>query len=116
VAKQGPVMGYRGRYFMDSMHGGDGATGAAVSPPFVITGRRMTLRLSGGAGVSGLRVELRVAGRAVRTAHNAEPGERMSEHVWDVAELAGRDARLALIDEATGSWGHLNVDHVLLWQ
>jgi hypothetical protein len=113
VGKQGQVLGYRGRRFLSSMHSGDGATGVLTSPAFALTGKRITFRMSGGAG-DALRAELHVDGQRVRSAGNPISSERMREHTWDVAELAGRQARIVLIDRATGSWGHLNVDHVLL--
>jgi hypothetical protein len=115
VGKQGQVLGYRGRRFVNSMHGGDGATGVLTSPAFTITGKRITFRMSGGAG-DALRAELHVDGQSVRSAVNPIASERMREHTWDVAELAGHQARIVLIDRATGSWGHLNADHFLLWE
>jgi hypothetical protein len=114
VPGQGQVLGYRGRYFVDSMHGGDRATGVLTSPSFAITGARISFRMSGGADAERLRAELHVDGQTVRTAANRVSSERMHEHTWEVAELAGREARIVLIDRATGSWGHLNADQFLL--
>lgn len=133
VRGQGPVPGYRGRYYLTSMHRGDRSTGTLTSPVFRVTGERLTFRMSGGADPDALRIELRlVAGNGdagsgqevdapsgmtgpVRTASNDIDSERMREVVWDVGELAGREARLVLVDQATGAWGHLNADDFLLW-
>ncbi len=33
---------------------------------------------------------------------------------WDVADLAGVKARIEIVDDATGGWGHINVDQIVL--
>ena len=33
---------------------------------------------------------------------------------WDVSEFAGQNAQLRVVDQATGGWGHLTLDHVML--
>lgn len=113
---QSPVSGYRGRSYATSMHGGDQATGLLTSPPFRITGARLTFRMSGGAS-DDLRIELVTTAdqRTVHTAVNDVDGERMREVTWDVRPLQGQEARLVLVDQATGAWGHLNADDFILW-
>jgi hypothetical protein len=115
LPKQGGVRRWAGRWFADSWHGGDAATGTLESPPFPIDGTRVTFRMSGGIDKAGLRAELRIAGKPVLTASNAARGEGMVEQSWDVTVHRGKVATIAFIDEATDSWGHLNVDEVLIW-
>ncbi|HVV86553.1 MAG TPA: hypothetical protein VHE35_26025 [Kofleriaceae bacterium] len=113
---QAPVRKIGGRWFADSMHGGDEATGTLLSPPIVLGGSKLTMRLAGGSDDPGVRVELRVDGTAVRTAQPpSPPSERLSEISWDVRELQGRTAVIALVDTSTASWGHLDVDEIWLW-
>ncbi len=54
----------------------------------------------------------------VRTATgpNTEPGgsERLEPGGWDVSEFAGKSAHLVVVDDATGGWGHLNLDQIVL--
>jgi hypothetical protein len=119
VGDQGPVpdqvSGWRGRYFVTSMHGGDEATGILTSPLFRVTGGRLTFHMAGGRD-SSLRIELVTAdGKTARTATNDIDGERMRQVSWDVRPIQGQEARLVLVDQATGSWGHLNADDFLLW-
>jgi hypothetical protein len=116
LPRQGPVSGYRGRSYATSMHGGDEATGLLTSPAFRVTGARLTFRMSGGASED-LRVELVTTAdqRTVHTAVNDADGERMREVTWDVRALQGQEARLVLVDQATGAGGHLNVDDFVLW-
>ncbi len=113
---QGLVRRFGGRWFATSFHGGDVRTGTLISPPFVIDGSRITMRLGGGAEDPQLRVELRIDGKAVRSASPpSPPSERFSDVEWNVADLRGQTAAIALVDDSTVSWGHLNVDEIWLW-
>lgn len=114
LPKQGPVRRYGGRYFASSFHGGDPSTGILRSPAFDIDGSRLSFRLSGGRDQARLRAELHVAGEVVKSA-TGNGSERMEEITWNVAPYAGKRARLVLVDDAKGSWGHLNVDELWLW-
>jgi hypothetical protein len=109
LPRQAPVGGYRGRYYLSSFHGGDPGTGRLESPAFPIAGPVLGFRRSGGQDPRRLRIELEVAGRTVYSA-SGTGDEYMRELRWDVSLWRGRSARLLLTDEATGPWGHLNVD------
>ncbi len=116
VPGQARLFRFGGRWLTTSMHGGDAATGTLISPPFVVDGSRLTMRVGGGSDTPGIRVELRVADRVVRSASpRSPPSERLVEIAWDVADLRGQTATVALVDDSTGSWGHLNVDELWLW-
>jgi len=112
LPNQGVVSRYGGRYYASSFHGGDDSTGTLTSKEFEITGNMLTFRLSGGNSKE-LRVELLVDGKVVRSATGMQ-SERMREVVWSVAAWAGQRGRIRLVDEAKGSWGHLNVDELWL--
>ena len=40
-----------------------------------------------------------------------QDGEALNWTNWDVSEFAGRTARIDIVDENTGGWGHINADH-----
>jgi hypothetical protein len=93
----------------------DAAKGRLLSPPFVIDRPRMGLRVGGGTR-SSTRVDLIVDGRVEKTATGIFQGsESMVRVAWDVGHLQGREARIMLVDEDDGSWGHLLCDHVVLY-
>ncbi len=108
------VMGTGGHFYASSLHRerGDAATGRLESPPFVID--RDVLALSVGGGAAGVHVELKIAGRRrfVATGRNAPV---MIPHLWNVARFRGRSAQLVVRDDATGGWGHIHVDDVVLY-
>lgn len=108
------VLGATGVRFADSMHGGDAATGRITSPAFAIDGARITMKLGGGSDTTKLRVELWVDGAIVKTASVPLPaGDTLHTVTWDVAELAGKQGTLVLVDDAAD--GHLDVDDVWMW-
>lgn len=111
VKEQGPVRRYGGRYFLTSMNGGDNATGTLFSPPFEITGSRISFRISGGKDDERLRAELQIDGQTVDWA-TGNDSERMEERGWRVAPYKGQTARIVLKDNHRGSWGHLSFDEI----
>jgi hypothetical protein len=118
VGQQMPVDGFEGKGYCSSFHGGDAAAGKLVSPPFKI-GRKHLKFLIGGGGFAGKTcMNLLYQGRVVRTATgaNTQPGgsERLYRQSWDVGDLAGREVTLEIVDQATGGWGHLSVDQIVL--
>jgi hypothetical protein len=106
------VLGYRGDWFASSNALGDKGTGTLLSPPFVVAGQTITVRVAGGNG-KGVRVELRDAATGAPLRTGTGPRAMLMRTVsWPVAELRGRAVRLACVDEETGNWGVLWVDDV----
>jgi len=107
------VAGAGGRRWLSSFHGGDAATGRLRSPLFRLDRPSLWLRVGGGRDAAKLRVSLLVKGRAVATA-TGELSEQFRTVRWDVRANQGEEAELEVVDEATGSWGHLQLDEVWL--
>jgi fructan beta-fructosidase len=111
-----PVTGFLGKGLVNSYNGGDASTGTLTSPEFKID-RKYINFLIGGGKHPGTRIDLIVGGKEVRTATgpNDKPGgsEHLDWHSWDVAELAGQKAIIKIVDEETGGWGHINIDHIV---
>lgn len=115
---QMPVAGFEGRGLVNSFLGGDDAEGTLTSPPFRVERRYLNFLLGGGREPDLLQVALVVDGQPVRTATgpNDRPGgsERLDWATWDVAEFAGREATLRVVDRRKGGWGHISLDSVAL--
>jgi non-lysosomal glucosylceramidase len=92
----------------------DGRTGELRSPTFIIRSGSIRL-LVGGGGVQPDATYVAL----VRASNNQElkrswgrNRESMLPVVWDVSEYRGVSAYIAIVDRATGGWGHINVDDI----
>ncbi|MFO0848566.1 MAG: 2,6-beta-D-fructofuranosidase [Gemmataceae bacterium] len=111
------VVGFLGRGLVNSYLGGDASTGTLTSSPFRVERKYLNFLIGGGKFPGKTCVDLLVDGKVVRTATgpNDRPGgsERLDWHTWDVAEFAGKEAVVRVVDAATGGWGHVNFDHLV---
>jgi hypothetical protein len=111
---QGPIRREGGKKWASSMHKGDDSVGTVLSPEFTIDRPRLRMRVGGGND-HGLRVELLIAGENALVLWTPEPeSDRFRDADLDVAAYQGKVARVRLVDETTGGWGHLNVDEIWL--
>ncbi|MEJ7730051.1 MAG: hypothetical protein WKG00_12625 [Polyangiaceae bacterium] len=117
VPRMMPIQGHAGRKLACSYHPdkGDAATGTLRSPEFLIDRPKLAVRV-GGSIDARTRVELRVDGRALRRQSAIfDQVETLTTVVWDVSSQQGRHATLWLVDESEAPWGHLLVDHGVLY-
>jgi len=106
------VSGYRGEGLVNTFRGGDKSTGTAISPEFTIERPYIAFLIGGGPHTDTLGFQLLSGDEPVRTA-TGSASEHLLWESWDVGELKGRTVRLRIFDNATGGWGHLNVDHII---
>lgn len=96
---------------------GDDRQGTLTSPEFTLTRNFISLLVGGGQRSPGsgqvLEAQLLVDGVVVRTLSGDDSGQ-LNWKGWDVSEFAGKQAQLRIVDQATGGWGHLTLDHVML--
>ena len=112
LPNQQPVTGHTGKHLVNTFLRGDATTGVLTSKPFVIERRYVAFQIGGGGEPGRTCLNLRVDGQVARTATGRNV-ERLEWSHWDVTEFAGREARLEIVDQATGGWGHINVDQIL---
>lgn len=112
------VSGYQGKGLVNSFYRGDGSTGTLTSPEFTISRKYVAFLIGGGHHPGKTCINLLVDGKPARTATgpNQKPGgtERLDPCAWDVSELIGKRARIEIVDQATGGWGHINIDHIVM--
>lgn len=115
------VSEYQGHGLVNSYYGGDGSVGRLISPVFVINHSYIRF-LIGGGGWKETRLDLLAETEpnvftVVRTAcgPNIKPGgsEALRPDFWDVKDLKGKNARIEIVDQHRGGWGHINVDHIV---
>jgi len=120
-AYQGDV-GAKGKWFINSHNirpaetGGDVAKGDALigtltSKTFTIERDHITFLIGGGTHDKTC-LQLIVEGKVVRTA-TGKNENRMSAGAIDVSELRGKKAQLRLVDDHTGGWGNIGLDHIV---
>ncbi len=118
LPQQMPVTGFVGHGLVNSFYGGDQSTGTLTSPPFAINRSYISFLIGGGGFEGKTCMNLLVDAKVVRTATgpNTEPGgsEALSPQHWDVRDLAGKTGVIQIVDQATGGWGHINVDQIVL--
>lgn len=111
------VDGFKGKGLVNSFHKGDGATGTLTSPAFKIERKFISFLIGGGKNTETTSMNLLIEGKAIRnaTGPNDKPGgsEALAPESWDVTEFAGKTAVIQIADQATGGWGHINVDHIV---
>jgi hypothetical protein len=114
-ATPGGVSGASGRRVASSFHPklGNPARGIIVSPRFAIDRSHLGFLVAGGARGS-TRVDLLVDGEVRRSATGASDGV-LYEVVWNLEELDGREARVALVDVDPGRYGHIIADRFELF-
>jgi len=117
LPRQGKVEGFLGRGLVNSYFGGDRSTGKLTSCEFTLERHYITFLIGGGNHPGKTCINLLVDGRVVRTAAgpNKVPGgtERLELTFWDVSELLGKKARIEILDLIGGTWGHINIDHIV---
>jgi len=117
IGDQQAVSGYEGSQLVNTFIDHDIGTGHITSPEFTISTDYINFLVGGGnhpypGGTANppTSVNLIVDGTVVRTT-TGQDGEALNWTNWDVSEFAGSTARIDIVDENTGGWGHINADH-----
>jgi sucrose-6-phosphate hydrolase SacC (GH32 family) len=113
----GSLTGQVGSKALDTyVNGGDSSTGTITSPAFTIKRDRIDLRVAGGNhpwGAAGATaVNLIIDGVVHRTA-TGNDSSTLQDVSWDVHDFVGHAAYIEVIDNATGSWGHIMIDQIV---
>lgn len=109
---QQAVSGFNGKRLVNTFLRGDDTKGRALSKPFTIKLPYIAFLIGGGSDREKTALRLLVEGKSVRVA-TGKQNERLEPGFWDVSEFAGKEARLEIVDDATGGWGHINVDDIV---
>jgi fructan beta-fructosidase len=111
------VDGFKGKGLVSSFYGGDKSTGTLTSPEFAIERRFINFLIGGGKDPEKLCLNLLVEGKVVRTATGPNDklggSEALAPASWDVGEFTGKRGVIQIVDNATGGWGHINVDEIV---
>ncbi len=108
---QQAVTGFRGNGLVNSWNGSDNLLGNLTSKPFVLEKPFINFLIGGGKHRE-TRIELEVDGRVVLRA-SGKNQELLEPAAWDVTTWLGKTARIRIVDQQQGGWGHINVDHIV---
>lgn len=91
---------------------GDGSVGTLTSPEFRIERPFISFLIAGGDYEIHNCLNLLVDGQIVKSATGWNSDHLIAQS-WDVRPWSGKTARLQIIDEARGGWGHINVAQII---
>ena len=91
---------------------GDEPMGSLTSPDFKISKKYLSFRIAGGDYEIHTCVNLLVDGKVVRSATGWR-SDHLTPMSWDVSRWMGQSARVQIVDEAKGDWGHINVNRIV---
>jgi fructan beta-fructosidase len=106
------IEGARGNGVASSELAGDEPQGILTSPTFKVARRYLSFVIGGGGYEHHTCVNLLVDGKVVRSATGTF-SDSLKPVSWDVRAWAGKNALIQVVDQASGRWGHINVDHIL---
>jgi len=110
----GGITGFLGRGLVDSFGKADSDQGTLTSPEFKIDVDFISFLIGGGAHPDETGINLRLGGRAVRTA-TGNNSSQMQWKSWDVRKLRGATGQLEIFDHYSGNdWGHIFIDHIVM--
>ncbi|MBI9018835.1 MAG: GH32 C-terminal domain-containing protein [Phycisphaerae bacterium] len=116
LPSQMEVSGFLGKGLANSFNKGDGSTGTLTSTTFSIERDYINFLIGGGSHPGKTCINLLVDGKVemTETGPNDRPGgtEELDWASWDVKKLHGKKAQIQIIDNFTGGWGHINIDHI----
>ncbi len=91
---------------------GDAHTGTLTSEQFTIERDYINFLIGGGAHEGRTCINLLIDGKTVRTA-TGKNSNAMALHSWNVSDIQGKTVNLQIIDDFTGGWGNIGIDHIV---
>jgi len=108
---QQQVSGYSGKHLVNSFNNGDDSKGTMLSKEFTITDDYINFLIGGGNRPDTACINLLIDGKKMLSA-TGNDDESLEEKSWKVTEWKGKRARLQIVDNAVGGWGHINIDRI----
>src|SRR5579862_6870530 len=106
--------GYLGDKFVSSWTAGrgDAATGTLTSTRFTITENCINFLIGGGNHPGQTCINLLINGVVVQSATGSN-SDILRWAGWNVSKWKGQAAQLQIVDQFTGDWGHISIDHIM---
>lgn len=104
---------FHGAVFLTTHGKSESEVGRLLTPPIPLELDFLAVTMSGGRFPQKVGVNVRIGDEIVRSA-TGNNDDNFGTVALDVREFRGRMARVELIDQHRGIWGHLNVDRIVL--
>ncbi len=112
LGKQQKIENIQGTKLANSFHKDDSGMGTLTSPEFAIRAPYIHFLIAGGKNEELTAATLTVGTETIRRA-TGRFDEKLRWHTWDVRDLAGKTARIVLVDKHKVGWGHIEVDQIV---
>lgn len=110
---QNAVIGFKGKKLVNSFNNRDVSTGKITSPSFVINKKYINFLIGGGDHPGKTCMNLLVGDKVVETKTGVNT-EVLYWSNWNVEKYLGKQAKIEIVDEDTGGFGHILIDQVML--
>lgn len=109
---QTPMEGMSGKGLVNSFLNKDASTGMLTSPLIAIERNYITFLIGGGISNS-TSMQLLSQGQVIQSCSGRNSGNLFID-MFDVRKFKGEPIQLRIVDENTGGWGHILVDHIVM--
>ncbi len=106
------LQGFAGKALANSWAlASDEPKGKLISPDFTIERDYINFLIGGGNHPHETCINLIADGKIVRTATGKDT-DKMEPMSWNVGDLSGKRAHIEIVDNASASWGHIDIDQI----
>ena len=117
IGGQKPVSGYKGKGLVNTFCPNDRTVGTLTSPPITVQRKYIAFLIGGGHHPGKTCINLLADGKIVHSAtglsRTGSDTETLIPECFDVSKLMGKKVVLQIVDQHTGGWGHINIDHIV---
>lgn len=107
------VKGLEGKYLANSFNQGDHSRGTLKSKEFKIERDYINFLLGGGMN-NNVYIELIIGDRSIYKSTPFEESETLKWMTWDVRQYKNQNGRIQIVDNYSGTWGHILVDQIMM--
>jgi fructan beta-fructosidase len=112
LARKLELEGFTGNGVVTTKVDGDRPQGTLTSPEFKIERHYISFLIAGGKWEHDTCLNLLVDGDVLHSATGAN-SIHLEPASWDVSKLIGKMAQIEIVDNASGDWGHIDVDDIV---
>jgi len=114
VSGQQTVSGFLGKGLVNTFDpSGDASVGTLTSPAFELTNDYIHFLVGGGQSPGKTCVQLIVDDKVIRST-TGQDSEQLEWAAWKITAQKGQQARIRIVDEEGGPWGHILVDQIIM--